>query len=317
MTTRLFLSVCFVCLSGGFALVAGSEPSSLIFQNAVEVDGEGVFLNQIVASPEGAVPVMRVANSPTFGQTLMLTRKQVVESLAKANSQWTNTSWTGSDRIQITRRTRTLSETDLLDMLRAALQSELVKDRGELELRLARMWTPVSVPDEALQIKLLDLPATGMSSSFVLRFELRSARESLGSWQTAIQMRIWRDTLVARCPLRRGQPLLESEFSRERRDVLNQRDLAGDFPASADDWELAESLPAGGILLARHIKLKAVVRRGQTAEAVLVDGALSVSIKVELLEDGSPGQMVRARNLQTKREVRGKVLNDQTIAISL
>jgi flagella basal body P-ring formation protein FlgA len=38
---------------------------------------------------------------------------------------------------------------------------------------------------------------------------------------------------------------------------------------------------------------------------------------VEVLEDGSPGQIVRARNEQSLRDIRGKVLNEQTILVSL
>jgi flagella basal body P-ring formation protein FlgA len=61
----------------------------------------------------------------------------------------------------------------------------------------------------------------------------------------------------------------------------------------------------------------AVVHRGQTVTALIEDGSLSVEMKVEVLEDGSPGQIVRARNEQSLRDIRGKVLNEQTILVSL
>jgi flagella basal body P-ring formation protein FlgA len=35
------------------------------------------------------------------------------------------------------------------------------------------------------------------------------------------------------------------------------------------------------------------------------------------LEEGVPGQLVRVRNLQSRRELRGKVQDEQTIIISL
>jgi len=70
-------------------------------------------------------------------------------------------------------------------------------------------------------------------------------------------------------------------------------------------------------LLARSLKITPVVRRGQSIDAMVVDGALEVSIKVEALEDGIPGQTIRLRNPQTKRELRGKVQNEQTILVNL
>jgi flagella basal body P-ring formation protein FlgA len=47
------------------------------------------------------------------------------------------------------------------------------------------------------------------------------------------------------------------------------------------------------------------------------DGVLNISMKVEVLEDGAPGQTVRARNVQSRRDLRGRVLDEKTILISL
>ena len=81
--------------------------------------------------------------------------------------------------------------------------------------------------------------------------------------------------------------------------------------------EIAEPIPAGNPLLARALKPRRLVRRGQLAQAVLQDGTLSITMKVELLEDGAVGQIVRARNPLSRRDVSGKVLNDQTLLITL
>src|SRR5262245_9143448 len=63
-------------------------------------------------------------------------------------------------------RQRAFAETDLLELLTATLQQDYVKDKGEVELRLTRPWTSRMVPDEPLSLKVLDLPATGVSTSF-------------------------------------------------------------------------------------------------------------------------------------------------------
>ena len=60
-----------------------------------------------------------------------------------------------------------------------------------------------------------------------------------------------------------------------------------------------------------------VVRRGNVVEAMLEDGNLTISVKVEALEDGIPGQLVRVRNLRTQREFRGKVKNEQTVLVQM
>lgn len=212
---------------------------------------------------------------------------------------------------------RSLEENELKDMLAAALQHDHVGARGELELTLARSWQPVTVPDGPLTLKVTELPTLGVTASFIVRFELLAGDAKLGTWQMPVTARIWRDVWVARTTLRRGLPVSETDRVRERRDVLALRDAWLGEEADDAKFELAENVPAGAPLLARHVRLRTLVKRGQVTEAIVRDGPMRVSLKVEVLEDGACGQQVRVRNVQSKREFRGKVEDEGTISVSL
>jgi flagella basal body P-ring formation protein FlgA len=80
---------------------------------------------------------------------------------------------------------------------------------------------------------------------------------------------------------------------------------------------LADSVPADKILFARDLKLRAIIHRGQEADAIIQDGTLNITAKVQALEDGAPGQIIHARNLVSQRDLTGKVLDDHTIEVSL
>jgi flagella basal body P-ring formation protein FlgA len=212
---------------------------------------------------------------------------------------------------------RPLEEAELVTLLTDTLQRENVKTRGELELRLTRPWAARTIPDAPLTIKVLELPNAGVTANCIVRFALLAGDQKLGEWQTPLQARIWREAWVARAALKRGDNLADAELGRERRDVINLRDPLAEFAERDATLEIAEPLSNGALLLGRSVKLKAVIRRGQLADAMIEDGALRVTLKVEALEDGAPGQIIRARNPQTRRDLRGKVLNEQTIAIAL
>ena len=81
--------------------------------------------------------------------------------------------------------------------------------------------------------------------------------------------------------------------------------------------ELAENIMPGLPLTSRSVRLRAIVHRGKLADAVINDGTLTLSVKVEVLEDGLPGQTIRVRNLKSKKEFRGKVHNEETIHVTL
>jgi flagella basal body P-ring formation protein FlgA len=65
------------------------------------------------------------------------------------------------------------------------------------------------------------------------------------------------------------------------------------------------------------VKLHPIIRRGQMTDAVIEDGALSVTMKAEALEDGTPGQTIRLRNPESTRDFSGKVLNEKTVLVTL
>jgi flagella basal body P-ring formation protein FlgA len=127
---------------------------------------------------------------------------------------------------------------------------------------------------------------------------------------------VWREVRVAKGTLKRGDAIADADVARERRDVINLREPLAEFFQGDLALEIAEPLQSGAMLLARSVKLKNVIRRGQLTDAFVEDGTLRVTMKVEALEDGAPGQLIRARNPISRRDLRGKVLNDQTILLS-
>ena len=315
---RLFSWTVVLCLFGGwhFRTNAG-ELLAFQLRPAGQVNAGGVFLSQIL-EPNAGTPNIRICDAPSFGKCITLTRAQIAEIAAAAGLPSSQTNWSGAESVRITRRSRSLNETELLPLLTKLLQEESIKDRGELELHFSRPWSVADVPDEVLIPKVLELPPLGVGPLFLMRFELQTAGgETVGAWQVSLQARAWREILVAGSALKRGQPLKEADLVRERRDVLALRDNLSQADPGDPDWEIAEPLPAGAPLLARSLRPRTVVHRGQTLVAVLQDGALAISLKVEALEDGSAGQTIRVRNPFSRRDLHGKVLDEQRLLLSL
>jgi flagella basal body P-ring formation protein FlgA len=299
----------------GAAPVAPAESFNFL-TNAV-VDSEGMFLSQLlVPEPSHPAPQIQIAEAPKFGQATMLTRSQIMEALQRAGSEMVSNQWAGAEKIRVTRRARAFNESDLKEQLTELLQKDYVKEKGELEIRFMRPWIPILLPDEALTLKILDLPSAGISSACIVRFELSTKRETLGAWQAPVTAKVWREIWVARSQLRKDQLLSEADVVRERRDVLSLRDPV--VPAQPQGiLEIAENIPAGAPLYLRSVRSRPVVHRGQVVEAQVLDGSMTISLKVEVMENGAPGQVVRVRNVQSRREFRGKVQNEQTIIVIL
>jgi flagella basal body P-ring formation protein FlgA len=294
----------------------GSVIAPVFFFSAAQVDGEGIFLQQIAKAAQ-PLPALKLCDAPAFGKTFELSRAQVNDLIAVVAPDLATTNWNGAKSISISRRARSFGETEMLALLSATLQRDVVKDRGELELTFQQPWAAQMLPDEPLTLQILELPTAGVAPSFIVRFEIHTAHETIGTFQAAVQAHVWREVWVARTTIKRGELTDAADIVRERRDVLNIREALANFSAADSPLEFAESVSAGTPLLARVVKPMAVIHRGQSANALVEDGALSITMKVVALEDGSPGQIIHFRNPASARSLTGKVLNEQTILISL
>jgi len=304
------------CLGGGFTskLRAGEAPPIQLLAVAT-VTGDGIFLPQIFTANE-PLPAIRLADAPAFGKNVTLTRAQICNLLA-ANATSVGTNFSGPDAIKISRRTRTFSDSDMLGLLTATLQRNYIKDRGQLELHLSQPWASLVVPDEPLTLDITEIPSMGVTPGFIARFTLRAGNETLGTWSANVKASVWREVWVASEQLKRGDAVSLNSLSRERRDVLVLREAIADFAGNEDALEIAEPVPTGQPVLARMVRARAVVHRGQRADALVQEGAMSIRTQVDVLDDGAPGQTVHARNVVTHRDLIGTVLNDRTILVSL
>lgn len=209
-----------------------------------------------------------------------------------------------------------IDETVVVNFLTKALQSQFCDGRTELELRLSRPWTFIKARSTNGAFRIIDGPGRQLSPTMLLKIEWRDEKETLGPFQVVVYARLWKDVVVAAKPLTRGTVLTKSDIDYAKRDIFQLREWLSDLPSSGD-IELLENIAQGQIIYPRSIRLKPIVKRGQLAEAHHIDGALVVSLKVEVLEDGAPGQLIKIKNPQTRKELLGKVQNDGTISISM
>jgi flagella basal body P-ring formation protein FlgA len=248
---------------------------------------------------------------------MSLSRQQIIDLARDSVPALNTTNWSGPPLVHISRRVRPLGEAEVVDMLRAALQKDYVGGRGELEIQFSRPWPAQTVPDEALSLHLTAVPSAGVLPNLVAGFDLWCGQERIGSWQAPLQARVWRDTPVAHSPVLRGQLLREADITLERRDVLTQHEDCIPYPVADKSLEAVSAMQAGSPVWSRLTRARPVLRRGQLVEAIFQQGPMTISLKVESLEDGAVGQTVRVRNPKTRRELYGKIQTEDLVLIAL
>ena len=61
--------------------------------------------------------------------------------------------------------------------------------------------------------------------------------------------------------------------------------------------------------------MRPVIRKGQVVEVVAQQGLLAISMKALALESGAAGDLIKLRNLESRREINGQIINESKVQI--
>lgn len=186
-----------------------------------------------------------------------------------------------------------------------------------LDVDLVRPWTsPAAIDGEAAaSVAVIEYPES-LASSMLVRVRYAQGQRILREDTLVLRVSLWREGMIAAIPLKRGDPVSLQGVTTRRVDALRDRDT---LPLSAvgEDYALAREIPAGRALSWRDVVRRPLVRRGQMVEVQAGSGALVITMKALAMQDGAHGEVVRMRNLESKRDFAAKVVAENRAEVRL
>jgi len=199
-----------------------------------------------------------------------------------------------------------------------AIEHELTKHlslTGELKLSLSRPWSPLKLPAPDYSIVVAEWPTNGISGTFLVRVKISSDGELVADWLVPLQAQLWQDVWVANTRLERGQPLDRSLLASQKFDTLRERQPPISAQVDPSSLELTNSITAGRPLTRHDVSIRPIIRKGQIVEVSAQQGLLSITMKALALENGAVGDLIKLRNLESRREINGQIINENKVRI--
>lgn len=131
-----------------------------------------------------------------------------------------------------------------------------------------------------------------------------------------VSIKIFERVMVLSKPLARGAHITPSDVIYAEQDIQN---LKRGYITDANQLQgmlLKRSLPAGSPLNNEVLAHPQLVKRGQRVTLLAKNESLSIRITGDALSSGAIGDMVRVRNLASKRIIEGVVVAAGTVEIS-
>ena len=186
---------------------------------------------------------------------------------------------------------------------------------GELKLSLARVWPALRLPEADWILTVTEWPASGLASTLLVRVKVVSGSETIIEGQLPLRAQLWREVWFAANELERGKSLDRSMLTAQKTDVLRERTpivSAGIDPATL---EISQPVAAGKMLTRRDVAVRPLVRKGQVVDVFAKTGQLGVQMKALAMENGAAGDLIKLRNIESKKEFNGQVTHESKVQI--
>ncbi len=186
---------------------------------------------------------------------------------------------------------------------------------GDLKLSLSKAWDALQLPDEKFEISVIEYPTAGLSPTFYLRFKVTSGDREVGVFQTLLRAQLIQEAWVVQGKLTRGAALDRSMLTVQKVDTLREKQaplLATEDPALFD---IVQNVPPGRTLTRQEVADRPVIRKGQVVNVVATSGMLSVSMKALALENGGLKDLIKMRNLDSRKEFNAQIINENRVEV--
>ena len=172
----------------------------------------------------------------------------------------------------------------------------------------------VSVPEGAKEVIRLKYPLRAGSNAILIDYSFRG--RLIARVRILGYVEVMLPVVVLKHPLPRHTIIRAEDIATEMRPLTR---LAKDVlfkPKEAIGLRTKISLQAGRVLRRSALEVPPVIKRGSLVRIVAEGENFMITAIGEARQDGRPGEIIRVRNLSSKREIFAQVVDEKTVKVS-
>ena len=151
----------------------------------------------------------------------------------------------------------------------------------------------------------------------VVRVGIDLGDETLRKMSITADVRIQMPVLVAAHNLKRGEQIEPTFFEFRKSDVTKLRGAYYIDENELKALRMSRSLSAGDVLTDQHVERIPIVKRGELVRILARGDLFEVTTEGTAMQDGGKGDLIRVKNVDSGKVIRGYVINSGLIEVGL
>jgi flagella basal body P-ring formation protein FlgA len=286
------------------------------------VAGDRILLGDIAsvqaASPAGqelaeALRRIDLGPAPAAGEQIILRQAQIEQRLTASRLNLNEAKWSLPPELRITGSGQVLSEASLKMALEKYLSETEPYMNGEYSLLTAHFGRLPTLPPGRVTYRFVPQASSNpayLSGNFFFSVDGREAARARVTAQIELSTR----AVVAARPLSRGHVITEDDISLSLAPYSQAKGAITD-PQMVIGNATKNNINAGEPINERTLTKSLMVRRGDMVTIVAQSGGLKVSASGQARQDGALGDTVSVTNLNSNKNVAGRVIGPNLVEI--
>lgn len=293
--------------------LAYSSCVEVFLSRSVRISGSEVRLGDVARSIVGGVGLRDVVlgYAPPPGQWMSMKKSYIAARVRQVVSVG-NVKVEGPDEVKVFRAARIVGKRQLLRIARKFILGALPGNKVVIK-SLKVVPSSLRLPEGRLSYRCSP-PSSGSLlglKSFPITFYVNGKREAQ-VWVHS-EVKLVMPVVVAVRPLVRGEVIGDDDVALEKRELSGTDCL---FRLSdAVGKRVRVSIPPGTALTRKLLVIPPVIKVGDRVSIVAEKGGLRVSVPGEARQSGRVGDVIRVRNLMSKKTVFARVVNGEEVKV--
>ena len=295
----------------------GNDVWRLKIYEAAIVRGDKVLLGEI-AEPLGAISPEKWSelskkelwdSPPVLGKAYKISKANLKNALQSALGMYAGSCLLPNSLV-LQKGGEIVREDKLRQMAVQYLTPQMNKLSGRSELTDFRLPPYIFVSSRSQE---LVLEKTVVEPGRVtLRFAIQEIDgKVLQRFTGTAFLNVWIDSPAAAKPLAKGDTLYPQDITYKSVNLAYERGELWD--GKGGPWQVIRSLGAGEPIGTADLKPLSAIKKGDKVTLVYNKSGIHLSVLVEAMEDGALGDTILVRNLDSKKQIYGKVQDQNTL----
>ncbi len=298
---------------------AGASQWRLKIMDAACVKGEKVLLGDI-AEAYGEVPerlwqelsMKELWASPPDGRAVTVVRSKLQGLLKYYLGAELAAMCALPSQLSIQKGGLVITADELRKRISEFVRIRLAGLDGQAELRDFRLPPSVFLANEFERLEITSARDVN-AGRLPLRLNIMSSGDRIRQRLSAsVFINLWRSVPCAAHPIHRGAAIKPENITFKRKNTAYYQDA---WDGKGGPWRTIRSVGAGQIISLDIIEPMPAVAKGDKVVLVYQGDRIKLSVKALALGDGSVGDDVSVRNLQSNKTVQATVVDEHTVAV--